>query len=114
MNKQIRHSWLLLALLMLLLTACSSSDGDGKAKPTLSIYVYAPAHPVVTRSGETAEGTSEETNIHKLQIWIYKTGTEERIGYLELDEAQLANLNSTLHQEVFRMEIDEEFASAPS
>lgn len=114
MNKQIRHSWLLLALLMLLLTACSSSDGDGKAKPTLSIYVYAPAHPVVTRSGETADGTSEETNIHKLQIWIYKTGTEERIGYLELDEAQLANLNSTLHQEVFRMEIDEEFASAPS
>ena len=112
-----RHIGWLLSLLAVLLAGCSGSDGGEETpKPMLSIYVYAPEHPVVTRGveGVTAEGSSEENKIQKLQIWIFKTGTEELIGYLGMNGDQLANLNSSQHQEVFRMEIPESFASTPS
>lgn len=116
MNRYFRHSWTSLSLLLtlLLLMACSSGGDESRPKPTLSIYIYAPNSPVVTRSDVTSEGTTEENTIKKLQIWIFKTGQEDLIGYLELQGDQLANLNSAQHHEVYRMEIDEAFASQPS
>ena len=87
---------------------------DPQPKPTLSIYVYAPEHPVVTRAETTVEANDKENDIHKLQIWIFKTGTEERIGYLKLSDEQLANLNSAVRHEVYRIEIPEDFASTPA
>lgn len=114
-----RYMMVLLGLLTMLLAGCSSGGGgddEPQPKPTLSIYIYAPNHPIVTRTGEEmgVEATDKENEIKKLQIWIFKTGTEEKIGYLELTDDQLANLNSAVRQEVYRIEIPEDFASTPA
>lgn len=118
MKKDKRHIGWLWCLLMVILSACSSGGDevmeDPQPKPTLSIYVYAPEHPVVTRAETTVEANDKENDIHKLQIWIFKTGTEERIGYLKLSDEQLANLNSAVRHEVYRIEIPEDFASTPA
>lgn len=96
-------------LVMLLFTACSSSSDEARELPTLDIYIYAPDHAMPTRS-ESMASLPVENEVRSLQIWVYQHDNGERLGTIELSKDQLANLNSSLHGEVYHMEMTEEFA----
>lgn len=109
----------LIYLVCLLMAACSKSHHDEAlptAKPTLSIYVYAPDVALPTRgSGDVeAEATAGENRIYQLQIWVFRTDNKALVGHLKLTGDQLANMNSALRGEVYRMEVPESFAQAES
>ncbi len=96
-------------LVMLLFTACSSSSDEARELPTLDIYIYAPDHAMPTRS-ESMASLPVENEVRSLQIWVYQHDNGNTLGTIELSEDQLANLNSSLHGEVYHMEMTEEFA----
>ena len=51
MNRRIYIGWIWCSILMVLLTACSSSDGERQQGPTmLTIYLYSPDKPIITRA----------------------------------------------------------------
>lgn len=104
----------MLLLVAVLLTACHSSDESGNSAEEdcyLEIYVYAPDRPIVTRGdvGEVKPADAEST-VHTLQIWVFKSGNGNLVGY---HEATPTYLNGTTGQEVYRMKVAREFADAP-
>ena len=76
-----RHIWLwfgtlfLLPVLLTLFVSCSSDDQE--EEPMLSIYVYAPERPAVTR-GEIIPSDAE-AKIHNLQIWVFRSSDPTRM-----------------------------------
>lgn len=93
----------------MLLTACSSSDGTEEKQPTmLTIYVYSPDRPMLIRSavGEV-DASVNESKITKLQIWVFKTGTNNKVGYLNTTETSLLNASEGA---VYKMIVDDDFA----
>ncbi|MBQ8486708.1 MAG: hypothetical protein IJ533_03545 [Prevotella sp.] len=83
--------WWLAGLLAVLLTACSSSDDtaviatDPASDPVLTFYVYAPERPMVTRAADDVAAADAENAINSLQIWVFETGTNNLVGYLNPD-----------------------------
>ena len=73
-----------LLLIVLLLPACSSDEDDGKDTTCyLDIYVYSPAHPMVTRADAGyVNASTEENKVHSLQIWLFKHSDGELLGYV--------------------------------
>lgn len=105
--------WMLLVIV--LLTACSDHSGessDEKDDCFLNIYVYAPGRPMLTRAdvGDIAHREVVESEIHTLQIWVFKHNGGSFVGYLETEPAFL---NETNGQEMFQMKVEKEFADHP-
>lgn len=79
--------------MLMLLTACSSSDTTEEPQPTmLTIYVYSPDRPVITRAdvGEV-DASTEENKVTQLQVWIYETNSGKKVGYLNTKETATLN-----------------------
>jgi hypothetical protein len=105
--------WMLLVIV--LLTACSDHSGEGSDENGdcfLNIYVYAPGRPMLTRAdvGDIAHREAVESEIHTLQIWVFKHNGGSFVGYLETEPAFL---NETNGQEMFQMKVEKEFADHP-
>ena len=109
MNKRIHFIWLWSGILLMLLTACHSYDStEVLPQPTmLTIYVYSPDHPILTR-GEVGpvNATTEENKVTLLQIWVYDTNGN-KVGYLRTEET--ATLNAS-EGAIYQVPVDDDFA----
>lgn len=100
---------------MLLLTACSSSDealeGTEPAvqQPTmLTVYVYSPEHPIMTRADVGNVGaTTAESEVKSLQLWIYETTSGNPVGYLSTTETATLNAGQGA---VYQIPVPDDFA----
>ena len=118
MKEAIRHinRWWLVSLLLVLLTACSDSDSGGgnspdkpsSADPVLTFYVYAPERPMITRAADDVAANTYENAIYNLQIWVFETGTNELVGYLNPDTYPTDDVMGTVYQ----MTVSKHFANA--
>lgn len=109
MRKRLYIGWLYAISFLLVAIGCSSSDETGEKQPTtLTVYVYSPSHPTLIRAavGEV-DASDEESQIHKLQIWIFESGTGNTVGYLETTETSLLNTSSGA---TYQMIVDDAFA----
>ena len=101
-----------LLLVALLMTACSGGGDDGEntsvtdQQPVLTFYVYAPERPMITRANEV-NATAEENAIHNMQIWVFETGTNTKVGYLAP-----TSFPTTAEGRVYQMNVSKEFANA--
>ena len=109
MNKALIY----ILVMMMGLTACSSSDTTeepqpGQQKPTmLTIYVYSPEHPVLTRADVgPVNPLPEESKVTLLQIWVYDTNGN-KVGYLRTEET--ATLNGS-EGAVYQIPVSDDFA----
>lgn len=91
-----------------LLTACNSSDGEDKQKPTmLTIYVFSPEQPIITRGDVGPVNASEaENKVNSLQLWVFDT-SGNKVGYLNTTET--ATLN-TGQGTIYQIPVSDEFA----
>lgn len=100
--------------MMLLLTACSSSNDQVEEpqpavqQPTmLTIYVYSPEHPIITRADVGPVNASEaESKVTSLQLWIYDTNGN-KVGYLSTTETATLNAGTGA---VYQIPVSDEFA----
>ena len=90
------------------LTACNSSDGEDQQKPTmLTIYVFSPEQPIITRGDVGPVNASEaENKVNSLQLWIFDT-SGNKVGYLKTTET--ATLN-TGQGAIYQIPVSDEFA----
>jgi hypothetical protein len=103
-------------LIVLLLSACSG-DGESsetKQSPVISIYVYSPAKPIITRAGtgEVApiSNNKSESIITSLQIWVFKTGTTDLVAYYKPESVE--NLNGKdATGATYQLSVSEAFAN---
>ncbi len=108
----ISHSFILYFSLFIsqlaFLTACNSSDGEDQQKPTmLTIYVFSPEQPIITRGDVGPVIASEEENkVNSLQLWIFDT-SGNKVGYLKTTET--ATLN-TGQGAIYQIPVSDEFA----
>ncbi len=129
-NRAIIERWMLLLMAMLLM-ACGGSEEENSSIPEdedcyLDIYVYAPDRPIVTRGdvGEIEIRAKEESEVHTLQIWVFKSSNGDPVGYLnaggndeayDVTGAKISDpsiLNET-GQQVYRMKVEKSFANEP-
>ena len=103
--------WLLAISFLLLAVACSSSGDDQPRNPqptVLTIYVYSPEHPLLIRSGVgNVDASFDETKITRLQIWVFKNGTPEKVAYLDTKEIAQLNVGEGA---VYQLPVSDEFA----
>ena len=107
-------------MLTVLLTACVKGEDIGGSPATddedcyLTIYVYAPDRPVVTRAdvGEIAHRTEAESTVHTLKIWVFNHTDGKVIGYLDGTDDQPYLINEKGYQ-MFKMKLDRNFAEHP-
>ena len=110
MRLRIHISGLLLAIsCWLLAVGCSSSDETGgKQSTVLTVYVYSPARPMLIRSSVgPVDASAAETEINKIQIWIFESSSGRKVGFLETDETSLLN---TSEGATYQMIVDDDFA----
>lgn len=90
------------------LTACNSSDGEDQRKPTmLTIYVFSPEQPIITRGDVGPVNASEaENKVNSLQLWVFDT-SGNKVGYLNTTET--ATLN-TGQGTIYQIPVSDEFA----
>lgn len=93
---------------LVLLTACNSSDGEDQQKPTmLTIYVFSPEQPIITRGDVGPVNASEaENKVNSLQLWVFDT-SGNKVGYLNTTET--ATLN-TGQGTIYQIPVSDEFA----
>lgn len=106
-----------LMLIVLLFSACSgdSESSETKQPTVISVYVFSPNNPIITRGdvGPVApiENTENEGKITKLHIWVFKTGTNELIAYYSPES--VANLNGeNATGATYQLSVSEAFAQA--
>ena len=108
----ISHSFILYFSLFIsqlaFLTACNSSDGEDQQKPTmLTIYVFSPEQPIITRGDVGPVNASEaENKVNSLQLWVFDT-SGNKVGYLNTTET--ATLN-TGQGTIYQIPVSDEFA----
>lgn len=111
MRLRIHISGLLLAIsCWLLAVGCSSSSDEtgGKQTTVLTVYVYSPARPMLIRSSVgPVDASAAETEINKIQIWIFESSSGRKVGYLYTDETSLLN---TSEGATYQMVVDDDFA----
>ena len=111
-RSHISHSFILYFSLFIsqlaFLTACNSSDGEDQQKPTmLTIYVFSPEQPIITRGDVGPVNASEaENKVNSLQLWIFDT-SGNKVGYLKTTET--ATLN-TGQGAIYQIPVSDEFA----
>ena len=101
----------IISMMTTALTACYSYDETGEPaqqKPAmLTIYVYSPEHPVITRSDVGhVDPLTDESKVTLLQIWIYDT-SGNKVGYLRTEET--ATLNGG-EGAVYQIPVPDDFA----
>lgn len=108
MNSRIHIGWFWCSIVLVLLTACSSSDGEDQQKPTmLTIYVYSPEQPIITRGDVGPVSASEaENKVNSLQLWVFDI-SGNKVGYLNTTET--ATLN-TGQGAIYQIPVSDEFA----
>lgn len=119
MKRRVEIRWIFL-ILTALLTACVTGEDIGSSPATddedcyLTIYVYAPDRPVVTRAdvGEIAHRTEAESTVHTLKIWVFNHTDGKMIGYLDGTDDQPYLINEKGYQ-MFKMKLDRNFAEHP-
>lgn len=111
-----RYKWLwsgnlLLLVLLTFFVSCSSDESEDE--PVLSIYVYAPERPAITR-GEIIP-TEVEAKIHNLQIWVFRSSNPSKIvASLTLTrESELQSLNEQKSASYNITLKDRSFADSP-
>ena len=108
----ISHSFILYFSLFIsqlaFLIACNSSDGEDLQKPTmLTIYVFSPEQPIITRGDVGPVNASEaENKVNSLQLWVFDT-SGNKVGYLKTTET--ATLN-TGQGAIYQIPVSDEFA----
>lgn len=102
-------------ILTLMLMACSSSGEDPKSpqedqQPMLSLYVYAPEHPLLTRAnvGET-NASEKESEVQSLQIWVFEHSDGKLVAYYEPTSTD--NLNGASGGDVYQVPVSRDFAA---
>lgn len=91
-----RHIWLWMQVigLGLMTVGCSSSDGEAEEPQAtyLTIYVYSPERPMLMR-GEVGpvSAAAAESKVNKLQIWVFESGSDKKVGYLEKTDTEVLN-----------------------
>ena len=113
-NIRIHIVWLWSCILLMLLTACSSSSDNEEeqlleaAKPTmLTIYLYSPDQPIVTRADVGPVTASEaENKVNSIQLWVFDT-SGNKIGYLSTTETASLNYGQGA---VYQIPVSDEFA----
>ena len=111
-RSHISHSFILYFSLFIsqlaFLTACNSSDGEDQQKPTmLTIYVFSPEQPIITRGDVGPVNASEaENKVNSLQLWVFDT-SGNKVGYLNTTET--ATLN-TGQGTIYQIPVSDEFA----
>ena len=112
-NKRIRHIGCLIAAIScwLLAVGCSSSESTEQPKPTmLTIYVYSPEHPILTRADVgRIEASTEERAIKSLKIWVFNVNTGEKVCDYTLAENELTMLNSSENGR-YQIPVSDDFA----
>lgn len=110
-----------LMLIVLLFSACSgdseSESSETKQPTVISVYVFSPNNPIITRADvgpvapiENPENENEG-KITKLQIWVFKTGTNELIAYYSPES--VTNLNGeNATGATYQLSVSEAFAQA--
>lgn len=123
MIDEIRHigQWLTALLMVVLFVGCGkSSDSEGGEepgkKPVLKVYVFAPAHPVVTRAADDVDASTEENKIHSLHVWVFENHAEESdqyhsedgkfVGHIVLNNVDLSEAGSEVS-----IDISDEFVA---
>lgn len=83
MNIQRHIRWFLSSILMLLLVACGD-DQPQRQSAVLTIYVYTPDRPMVTR-GEVGDisALDAEMRITSFKIWVFEHETGNLVAYQE-------------------------------
>ena len=108
----ISHSFILYFSLFIsqlaFLTACNSSDGEDQQKPTmLTIYVFSPEQPIITRGDVGPVNASEaENKVNSLQLWVFDT-SGNKVGYLKTTETAILN---TGQGAIYQIPVSDEFA----
>ena len=108
----ISHSFILYFSLFIsqlaFLTACNSSDGEDQQKPTmLTIYVFSPEQPIITRGDVGPVNASEaENKVNSLQLWIFDT-SGNKVGYLNTTETATLNAGQGA---IYHIPVSDEFA----
>ena len=112
-NKRIRHIGCLIAAIScwLLAVGCSSSESTEQPKPTmLTIYVYSPEHPVLTRADVgRIEASTAERAIKSLKIWVFNVNTGEKVCDYTLAENEITMLNSSENGR-YQIPVSDDFA----
>ena len=90
------------------LTSCNSSDGEDQQKPTmLTIYVFSPEQPIITRGDVGPVNASEaENKVNSLQLWIFDT-SGNKVGYLSTTETATLNAGQGA---IYQIPVSDEFA----
>lgn len=108
MNRRIYIGWIWCSILMVLLTACSSSDGERQQGPTmLTIYLYSPDKPIITRAAVgPVSALQAENTVNSLQLWIFDT-SGNKVGYLNTTETATLNAGQGA---IYHIPVSDEFA----
>lgn len=113
MRDEIRHigQWLSALLLVVLFVGCGkSSDSEGGEepgkKPVLKVYVFAPAHPVVTRAADDVDASEAENKIHNLHVWVFESSDGKFVGHIVLNNVDLSEAGSEVS-----IDISDEFVA---
>ena len=116
MKEALRHKrpspklllWPVAMVLLLCYFSCSKDKAEQEERPTvLTIYVYSPEKPVVTRADiDDVDATAAENAIHNLQIWVFVHESGELVGYLQPTVDVLNRANNY----AYLMEVSDAFA----
>lgn len=101
--------WMICIITMLQLIACT--NGDDEPKNVLTIYVYGPGNQQSTRGEGDGDITASEaeSSVKNLQIWVFETGTNNLVGYLEPSDLPSDNV-----VKVYQMAVSNSFAYSSS
>lgn len=83
--------------MLCLLCACSRNEGEEESgETTLSIYVYSPDNPLLTRgSTDWVNPASGKFSIKSLQIWVFEHETGNLVGYFTPSSTDDLNLQKS-------------------
>lgn len=112
-------------MLIVMLTACSRHNDEFTSTPTpeqpkepsvISIYVYQPDRPIVTRAGEgevnPINNTTDESAINNIKIWVFNHSSEALIAY-HSSETTTSNMSIVNENGVtYQLTVSPEFEAA--
>ena len=102
--------WMMTVIAMLC-AGCSSHDDtvEEPQQPVLTIYVYAPEHPVMTRGDVgDVDAIAGESTISSLQLWVFTHDSGDLVGYLSPATGTL----NTQQSDAYLMDVSSDYAQS--